>query len=86
MVIGQPIMPPEKVNGKVPRRVVKELTEQLFVELGDLYIEKVLEQTGGNKVQAAKRLGINRRTLYRRGDRKRDRDSSDPDREHDSED
>ena len=55
-------------------------------ELGDLYIEKVLEQTGGNKVQAAKRLGINRRTLYRRGDRKRDRDSSDPDREHDSED
>ena len=37
-------------------------------ELGDLYIARILELTGGNKVQAAKVLGINRRTLYRRGD------------------
>ena len=37
-------------------------------ELGDLYIERVLALTGGNKVQAARILGINRRTLYRRGD------------------
>ncbi len=36
--------------------------------LGDRYIERVLELTGGNKVQAARILGINRRTLYRRGD------------------
>ncbi len=39
VVIGEPIMPPEKVNGKVPRRAVRELTETLFVELGDLYVE-----------------------------------------------
>ncbi len=36
-------------------------------ELESLYIDRVLEQTRGNKVQAAKILGINRRTLYRRG-------------------
>jgi len=36
-------------------------------EIGDLYIERVLSMSGGNKVQAARRLGINRRTLYRRG-------------------
>lgn len=38
-IIGEPIMPPEKVNGRVPRRAVRELTEQLFEELGDLYVE-----------------------------------------------
>jgi len=37
-------------------------------ELGDLYIEEILKLTQGNKVQAARILGINRRTLYRRGD------------------
>jgi len=36
-------------------------------EIGDLYIDRVLSLSGGNKVQAARRLGINRRTLYRRG-------------------
>jgi len=36
-------------------------------DLGDLYTTKVLEHTGGNKARAAKILGINRRTLYRRG-------------------
>jgi len=39
-------------------------------ELEDLYIDRVLEETGGNKVQAARILGINRRTLYRRGERR----------------
>jgi DNA-binding NtrC family response regulator len=38
-------------------------------ELGDRYIEEILRQTGGNKMRAAEILGINRRTLYRRGDR-----------------
>jgi DNA-binding NtrC family response regulator len=38
-------------------------------ELEDWYIHEVLESTGGNKVQAARILGINRRTLYRRGER-----------------
>ena len=50
------------------------LEQQLTLgDLEDLYIDRVLEQTGGNKVQAARILGINRRTLYRRGERARRR-------------
>jgi DNA-binding NtrC family response regulator len=41
-----------------------------LAELEDRYIDQVLESTRGNKVQAARILGINRRTLYRRGDRR----------------
>jgi DNA-binding NtrC family response regulator len=37
-------------------------------ELGDLYVQRVLDAVGGNKVQAARILGINRRTLYRWGE------------------
>jgi len=36
-------------------------------ELKDAYIRAVLETQRGNAVHAAKVLGINRRTLYRRG-------------------
>jgi DNA-binding NtrC family response regulator len=38
-----------------------------LTELDDRYITRVLEATNGNKARAAKILGINRRTLYRRG-------------------
>jgi len=37
-------------------------------EFEDRYINAILHHTGGNKVQAARILGINRRTLYRRGE------------------
>jgi len=39
-------------------------------ELQDLYTRHVLEMTHGNKARAAKILGINRRTLYRRDERR----------------
>jgi DNA-binding NtrC family response regulator len=54
------------LRGAVDRRLTLH-------ELGDLYIEEILKQTGGNKVRAARILGINRRTLYRRGERARQR-------------
>jgi two-component system response regulator AtoC len=38
-------------------------------ELGERYTEQVLRTTGGNKVQAARILGIDRKTLYRRAER-----------------
>ncbi len=37
-------------------------------ELGDLYVDRVLASVNRNKVHAARILGINRRTLYRRGE------------------
>jgi DNA-binding NtrC family response regulator len=42
-------------------------------ELGDLYVEGVLESTQGRKTEAARILGVNRRTLYRREERKANR-------------
>jgi two-component system response regulator AtoC len=38
-------------------------------ELSERYTEQVLCSTGGNKVQAARILGIDRKTLYRRAER-----------------
>jgi DNA-binding NtrC family response regulator len=38
-------------------------------DLDELYTEEVLKRTGGNKVQAARVLGIDRKTLYRRAER-----------------
>ena len=38
-IIGEPIPPPAKVDGKVPRRAVRELTETLYREVGDLFVE-----------------------------------------------
>ncbi len=38
-VIGDPIPPPGKIQGRVPRRAVRELTDRLYRELGDLYVE-----------------------------------------------
>jgi two-component system response regulator HydG len=35
-------------------------------ELERQYIEKVLEDEGGNKTRAAQRLGLDRKTLYRK--------------------
>ncbi len=40
-------------------------------ELEDRYTDEVLEHTGGNKVRAAKLLGIDRKTHYRRVERRR---------------
>ena len=38
-VVGNPIPPPARVSGQVPRRAVRELTDRLYHELSDLYVE-----------------------------------------------
>ncbi len=45
-------------------------------DLEDAYIDRVLDLTGGNKVQAARILGIDRKTLYRRAERRARRKTS----------
>ena len=40
-------------------------------DLEERYIDEVLRATGGNKVRAAQVLGIDRKTLYRRAERRR---------------
>jgi DNA-binding NtrC family response regulator len=39
-------------------------------ELEDRYVDQILDATRGNKVQAARILGIDRKTLYRRAERR----------------
>jgi len=38
-VIGEPIYPPDRGEGRVPRRVVADLTDRLYDELASLFIE-----------------------------------------------
>ena len=39
VVVGNPIPPPARIGGRLPRRAVSEHTDRLFDELGDLYVE-----------------------------------------------
>ena len=64
--VGKEPSPETLTSGAAQRRISLE-------QLCDLYIDEILQLTGGNKVQAARILGINRRTLYRRGERKEGR-------------
>jgi len=52
--------PPEDIAGDAAARGLS------LASLEQSYIRKVLEQEGGNKVRAARVLGIDRRTLYRK--------------------
>jgi len=39
VVVGNPIPPPSRIDGRLPRRAVSEHTDRLFDQLGDLYVE-----------------------------------------------
>jgi DNA-binding NtrC family response regulator len=57
--------------GERPERALlaAALEKQMSLrELSDLYTDRILDLVHGNKVRAARILGINRRTLYRRGE------------------
>jgi DNA-binding NtrC family response regulator len=56
----------------VDRAVLRDVLERglTLEQLQDLYTEHVLDACEGNKVRAAAVLGIDRKTLYRRAERK----------------
>ena len=55
----------ERIDAPVPAQTLRPLP-QLIAELERSSIESALAATGGNKVSAAKMLGISRATLYER--------------------
>jgi DNA-binding NtrC family response regulator len=60
-----------EVEAERPERglLAAALEKQMSLrELSDLYTDRILDLVHGNKVRAARILGINRRTLYRRGE------------------
>ena len=58
--------PEEAATSLIGNAVDRHLTLR---ELEKLYIDQIMKRTGGNKVQAARILGIDRKTLYRRAAR-----------------
>jgi DNA-binding NtrC family response regulator len=63
-----PIGQPTEARGGIGRVLAgRSLT---LHELEEAYIDEVLRRTGGNKVRAARILGIDRKTLYRRAERR----------------
>jgi two-component system response regulator AtoC len=57
---------PRRLHMEPARMSLSSLPSRMpLCELEKLYIQKVLEETGGNKKKAAGILGIDRRTLYR---------------------
>ena len=60
-----------EVDGTIEDLLLRLALEQRLTvrELTDAYIEAALEAAGGRKSEAARLLGVNRRTLYRREER-----------------
>jgi DNA-binding NtrC family response regulator len=66
-IIGPEDLPPAMRERKNQDRLSGALAQGLTLEqLEREYIERVLEAEGGNKTRAAQRLGLDRKTLYRK--------------------
>ena len=60
---------PERISLHDPAVVERDATSTSFITLDQQerrHIAYVLRHVGGNKTQAARLLGVNRRTLYRK--------------------
>jgi len=57
------------LDDKVEKASERDGTLATLDEMAKRHLVRVLEETGGNKVRAAKILGIDRRTLYRMAER-----------------
>jgi len=71
---------PDKIRSFKSTQLVVDDAPEHMLTLGELerrYIERVLSSVGGNKTQAAKILGVDRRTLYRKLDRYEKNDAPD---------
>ncbi len=65
--IGEPDLPPQLRERKSPDVLSGALLRNLtLAELEREYIYRVLQAEGGNKTRAAQRLGLDRKTLYRK--------------------
>ncbi|MBW2424971.1 MAG: sigma-54-dependent Fis family transcriptional regulator [Deltaproteobacteria bacterium] len=63
---------PLRVEGSLENTILQLAQEQRLTlhALNELYVDAVLEATHGRKSEAARILGVNRRTLYRREERR----------------
>ena len=59
---------PASITQKTDEKLFEKAMEEKFTldQLGKEYIKRVLIETGGNKSKAAERLGLDRKTLYRK--------------------
>jgi transcriptional regulator with PAS, ATPase and Fis domain len=66
-IVGPEDLPPAMRERRNQDRLAAALAQGLTLEqLEREYIERVLEAEGGNKTRAAQRLGLDRKTLYRK--------------------
>jgi DNA-binding NtrC family response regulator len=68
----------EEPSASSPERLLQSAADRHLTldELCDRYIDQILAETGGNKVRAARILGVDRKTLYRRAERRHAREGS----------
>jgi DNA-binding NtrC family response regulator len=67
--ISVDVLPEKVINHKSTQLVIGDQDNQPLASLDAIvqrYIRYVLERTGGNKTEAAKILGLDRKTLYRK--------------------
>ena len=68
-VIDTDALPPQLRDQKNDDALASAAARRLtLAELEREYIERILDDEGGNKTRAAQRLGLDRKTLYRKLD------------------